>query len=139
MDKKSLSDVIASINNSLVYFKKGGWIDCKRTPYEQERNFVDSLEEFVEARFNRECFDIPELAELCEILDGRVFKCVLEGADDFKKKYRKATITLIDPEEIDNPSQELIDMIEEVRKFLGGNKIKFNGVRIKIKYTITNE
>lgn len=124
-----------NVNRTLVYYKKGGWIDVRRTP-NSPQNMVESLEEFVEARFNRECWDVPELKEALESLDGFLFKCTLEEPNELDKKFKEATMELVNLGDIEDPTEELAIMLETVENFLGGTKIKFNSVKTKVKYEI---
>lgn len=137
MEKKQIKDLIARVNETLVYYKKGGWIDCRRTP-DADEEMIYSLEQFIDARFNREAWNVPELRLAEEYLDGRLFSCVLEEPDENKKRYKQATLSLISVDDIEEPSQELIDILNEVQLFLGGTKIKFNSVKVKIKYSVEN-
>ena len=104
-----------------------------------QMRFLDTLEDFIEARFNRECWEIPELNEACELLDGRLFSCSLIGPDEAKKKFKQAVITIARPEDIENPSEDLKKALDVAYNYLGGNKIKFNSVKVKVKYEISNE
>jgi hypothetical protein len=133
--KKDLKDMISSVNGTLIHYKKGGWIDCRRTPDAGEE-MIYSLEQFIDARFNREAWNIPELQKAEDYLGGRLFSCTLEEPDEIKKKYKQATLTLIRAEDIIEPSEELIKLLDEVRIFLGGTKIVFNSVKVKIKFSI---
>lgn len=134
--EKILKKVMRSVNKTLGYYKKGGWIDVRRTPNSTKQNMVESLEEFVEARFNRECWEIPELVEALDSLDGYLFKCTLEEPNEADKRFKEATMELVGLEDIEDPTEELAIMLEKVETFLGGTKIKFNGVKSKIKYEI---
>ena len=133
--EKILKKVMRNVNKTLGYYKRGGWIDVRRTPTSPQ-NMVESLEEFVEARFNRECWDIPELQEALDSLDGFLFKCTLEEPNEADKKFKEATMELVSLEDIEDPTEELALMLEAVETFLGGTKIKFNGVKTKIKFEI---
>ena len=133
--KKDLKDIISGVNSTLVHYKKGGWIDCRRTPDAGEE-MIYSLEQFIDARFNREAWNIPEFQKAEDYLGGRLFSCKLEEPDEMKKKYKQATLTLINAEDIIEPSEELIKLLDEVRIFLGGTKIVFNSVKVKIKFSI---
>ncbi|MBR2247791.1 MAG: hypothetical protein IJ880_12375 [Bacilli bacterium] len=130
-----IAKLISEVNKSLIHYKKGGWIDARRTP-NTGVNMVDSIEEFVDARFNNEAWAIPEMHEASELLEGRLFSCTLEGVDEERKRYKSAVISLITEDDIENPSEQLKDELKKVRDFLGGTKIKFNGVKKKIKYEI---
>lgn len=133
--EKVIRRLIAGVNKSLYWYKKGGWIDCRRTPT-SDVNMVNSLEEFIEAKFNRDCWDIPELRTACELLDGFVFKCELIEPDEMKKRYKLAILTLVRESEIENPTDQLRDELRHVYKFFGGNIIKFNSVKVKVKYEV---
>lgn len=143
-----IKKVIAEVNKSMVWYKRGGWIDARRTP-EASENYVKSLTEFIEARFNRECFDIPELQDVFDMLGGQVWLATLEDPDEERKRYKQATLQLVDPEKRhyikDDDSGEYLpvetvkELLERVRKFFGGNKVTFNSVKVKIKYNIENE
>ena len=134
--EKIIKSLISTVNKKMkVTYKGGGWIDARRTPTSGQ-NMVNSLEEFIDAVFNQECYDIPELREVEELLGGRLFSCKLEEPDEMKKKYKQATLTLISADDIIEPSEELIKLLDEVRIFLGGTKIVFNSVKVKIKFSI---
>lgn len=133
--EKNLKKLLVRVNKSLVWYKRGGWVDARRTPT-SGINMVNSLEEFIEARFNRECWEVPELLEACELMDGFLFKCTLIEPDEVRKKFKEAVLTLVSPEDIVNPTEELIKVLTGVSKFLGGTKIKFNSVKVKVKYSI---
>lgn len=132
---KSIRKVISEVNQSLIWYKKGGWIDARRTP-SSSVNMVDTLSDYVEARLNREFWNIPELSKACELSEGHVFTLTLDGVDEAKRKFREATATLINPDTIDSPSDELLEALEEVKLWLGGSVLKFNSVKVKIKYEI---
>ena len=133
--EKAIKKVMREVNKSLSYYKKGGWIDARRTPTSPQ-NMVESLEEYVEARFNRECWDIPELTEALDCLEGFLFKCTLDEPNESDKKFKEATMELVSLEDIEDPTEELANLLENVELFLGGRTIKFNGLKSKIKYEI---
>lgn len=135
MEKNTIKKIISGVNSTLSLYKKGGWIDVRRTPTSGPELMM-SLEQFIEARFNREAWNIPEFNEAEELLSGHLFKCELIEPDEMKKRYKKAIITLIDEKLVLDPTQNLIDELEKVRQHIGGTKIKFNGVKVKIKYEI---
>ena len=64
--EKNIKDLIARVNRTLVWYKKGGWIDCRRTPNGGE-NMIQTMDEYVESRFNRESWDVPELQKAVEL------------------------------------------------------------------------
>lgn len=133
--KNAIKNIISKVNETLIHYKKGGWIDCRRTP-DADQEMMESLEQFIDARFNREAWNIPELRDAEEYLGGRLFSCTLEEPDENKKRYKQATLTLIDKDDIIEPSQELIDLLDRARDYLGGTKVKFNSVKVKIKLII---
>lgn len=133
--KNAIKKIISKVNETLIHYKKGGWIDCRRTP-DADQEMMESLEQFIDARFNREAWNIPELRDAEEYLGGRLFSCTLEEPDENKKRYKQATLTLIDKDDIIEPSQELIDLLDRAKDYLGGTKVKFNSVKVKIKLTI---
>jgi hypothetical protein len=133
--KNVIKDMISKVNETLIHYKKGGWIDCRRTP-DADQEMMESLEQFIDARFNREAWNVPEFRDAEEYLGGRLFSCTLDEPDENKKRYRQATLTLIDKDDIIEPSQELIDLLDRARDYLGGTKVKFNSVKVKIKLII---
>lgn len=135
MEKNTIKRLISEVNSTLTLYKKGGWIDVRRTP-SSAPELMMSLEQFIEARFNREAWNVPEFNTAEELLGGHLFKCELEEPDEMKKRYRSATLTVIDEKLVCEPTQNLIDELDKVRAALGGSRIKFNGVKVKIKYEI---
>jgi hypothetical protein len=136
--KAKIREIIRDVNQSLIHYKRGGCIDCRRTP-NSSINMVNTIEEYVDARFNRECWEVPELREACDLLEGHLFICTLEGVDEVRKRYKTATLKLVSPTDILDPTPELENLLKEVKIFLGGNKIKFNGLKYKVKFEILFE
>lgn len=134
---KELKKAVSLTNGSISWFKRDGYIDCRRTP-ESGINIVGSLEEFIDARFNRECWDIPQLNKLCDLLDGHAFECQLIGSDEERKRYDLAVFTLVSPDRIENPSEDLIELINSAREWLGGDQITFNCLKVKTNIIIKN-
>ena len=130
----TLLKIISEVNRTLNQYEKD-WISCERIPGVRER--CDSFEHFIELRFNRECYKVPEFQKLIEATDGHLFKCTsLENSDIEKRKFSKAHIEILDPSLIRDEDVEIKEMLDEVLKLLGGTKISFNGVKKKIKYKI---
>lgn len=133
---KIIKSTIAAVNSSLGKFKKGGWIQVERIPG-LEKEACENLEEFVEAVFNRECYNrIPELQEAEILLGGHLFQCKLEGPDEMKKRFKSATIVLVDEKSIIEPDDALISELKLVESWIGGKSIKFNSVKVKIKFEV---
>lgn len=136
---KPIKKLISIVNKKMKdNYKGGGWLDCRRTPTSGV-NMVNSLEEFIDAVFNQECYDIPELRDAEELLEGRLFSCVLEGEDEAKRRYKQATMTLVSEDDIENPSEELKALLAAAREYIGGTTIRFNSVPTKIRYSISDE
>lgn len=138
MDRKRslLIKVISAVNSSLTKFKKGGWIKVERVP-DQEKEPCEDLEQFVDAVFNRECYNlIPEFAELEELLGGHLFSCSLKDVDENKKRYGKAIVKIVTEKSIINPTESLTNRLKTATEYLGGSSLEFNGVRVKIKLEI---
>ena len=136
--EKTIEKLLLSVNESLRFYKRGGWIDARRTPTSGV-NMVDTIEDFIDARFNNEIWGVPEFHAASDLLEGRLFSCHVEGVDEEKKRFKSATLTLIRPEDIENPSEFLLGEIKKVHDILGGNVVKFNGFRKSVKFEIYDE
>lgn len=131
-----IKNLISRVNSTLCQYE-ADWIGCKRTPESEESEMCSSFEQYVEIRFNYECYEIPELRKLISDTDGHLFICTgLDDPDTAKRRFTTAHIELINPNEFENPDEEFINDIEQVKKFLGGTKISFNNVKKKIKFII---
>ena len=136
--EKTIEKLLLSVNESLRFYKRGGWIDARRTPTSGV-NMVDTIEDFIDARFNNENWGVPEFHAASDLLEGRLFSCHVEGVDEEKKRFKSATLTLIKPEDIEDPSEFLLGEIKKVHDILGGNVVKFNGSRKSVKFEIYDE
>lgn len=136
--EKTIEKLLLSVNESLRFYKRGGWIDARRTPTSGV-NMVDTIEDFIDARFNNEIWGVPEFHAASDLLEGRLFSCHVEGVDEEKKRFKSATLTLIRPEDIENPSEFLLGEIKKIHDILGGNVVKFNGSRKSVKFEIYDE
>ena len=136
--EKTIEKLLLSVNESLRFYKRGGWIDARRTPTSGV-NMVDTIEDFIDARFNNEIWGVPEFHAASDLLEGRLFSCHVEGVDEEKKRFKSATLTLIRPEDIEDPSEFLLGEIKKVHDILGGNVVKFNGSRKSVKFEIYDE
>ena len=136
--EKTIEKLLLSVNESLRFYKRGGWIDARRTPTSGV-NMVDTIEDFIDARFNNEIWGVPEFHAASDLLEGRLFSCHVEGVDEEKKRFKSATLTLIKPEDIEDPSEFLLGEIKKVHDSLGGNVVKFNGSRKSVKFEIYDE
>ena len=136
--EKTIEKLLLSVNESLRFYKRGGWIDARRTPTSGV-NMVDTIEDFIDARFNNEIWGVPEFHAASDLLEGRLFSCHVEGVDEEKKRFKSATLTLIKPEDIEDPSEFLLGEIKKVHDILGGDVVKFNGSRKSVKFEIYDE
>lgn len=133
-----LRKIIKEVNRTLPLYKSGGWIDCRRLPTSKQE-MIFSLEQFVEARFNREAWSIPSFTELEELLGGHLFTCKLEGVEEDKKKFKQAVLTIIDEKHVLDPSENLINKLREAKTLIGGSNIKFTSVKVKFKIIIDDK
>jgi hypothetical protein len=136
--EKTIEKLLLSVSDSLRFYKRGGWIDARRTPVSGV-NMVDSIEEFIDARFNNEAWGVPEFHAASDLLEGRLFSCHVEGVNEEKKRFKSATLTLIKPEDIEDPSEFLLSEIKRVHDLLGGNVVKFTGSKKSLKFEIYDE
>lgn len=134
--EKTIIKVISEVNRTLNQYEKD-WVSCERVPGVRER--CKSFEHFIELRFNRECYKIPEFQKLVEATDGHLFTCTsLDNPDTEKRRFTLAHLEILDPSLIRDEDTEIKEMLDEVLKILGGRKISFNGVKKKIKFIIEN-
>lgn len=140
--KSVIKEVIAQVNRTLPYYEKD-FISVQRTPW-TDKERCQSFEQFVEARFNFELSRIPEFSYLEQVFEGRLFGMLeLKEPDPDLRKFRLATLSL-PPEHIIKellspvPEMEALiyDEIAKIKNYLGGNVIKFNAVKKKIKIII---
>lgn len=125
--RETIKELLSRVNCSLFYYEKD-FVSVKRTPT-ADKERCTTFEQFIEARFNYECCQIPELVDAVLSTDGKLFVCTgLEDPDDIKRKFSTATITL----STDIPE----NLREEVLDLLGGSVIVFNNVKKKIRFTI---
>ena len=136
--ERLVKEVISNVNKSLRYYEKS-YTSVKRTPDSyQER--CESFEEFVERRFNFEASKIPEFADVVMRTEGKVFICTeIEDPDEKKRRFKSATIRIIDVDLLLDEDQNLKDEIIKLKEFIGGDRIVFNSVKKKIKLTIDND
>lgn len=135
MEEVILRNLIARVNSTLSYYEKD-YISVKRTPI-SDRERCTSFEQYIEARFNYECCQVPELRDAVLATEGHLFSCVsLEDSDVSKRRFTVATVILLNPETLLETDENLKNEILKIHEFIGGSCIKFNNVKKKIKYTI---
>ena len=136
--ERLVKEIISNVNKTLKSYEKS-FTSVKRTPDSyQER--CNSFEDFIERRFNFEAAKIPEFSDIVMRTGGQVFYCSeIEEPDEKKRKFKSATIRIISIDSLLDDDQTLKDEITKLREFIGGDRIRFNSVKKKIKLTIDNE
>lgn len=127
MENAVIKEIISKVNCSLNYYEKD-YVSVKRTPF-TDKERCESFEQYIEARFNYECCQVPELLDAAIKVEGHLFQCkYLENPDTSRRKFTTACV-ILDP----NLPE---DLKEEILKIVGGTQIKFNNVKKKIKFTV---
>jgi hypothetical protein len=139
VNKKLLKAALSRVNATLKYYE-ADWISAQRAP-EIERVRVTSFEEFVEIRVNNELSKIPDLHYQILKTDGHMFVCTgLDDINDVRHRFKLAHISVISPDEFpDENKEELCEIINSVKSWLGGEKFTFNSVVERVKITIIEE
>ncbi len=133
--EKIIRKVVSEVNRTLGQYEKD-WVSCERIPG-GERERCESFEHFIELRFNRECYKIPELQKLIIATEGHLFRCTsIEEPDLEKHKFELAHLEMLDLSEIRDEDVDIKEMLTTVQELFGGRKISFNSVRKKIKFKI---
>ncbi len=128
-----LIEAVRRVNKTLKYYEKD-YIEAKRTPY-VDREVCKSFQQYIEIRFNMECYNSldPLLSKLEKDFGGFLFKCIsLKDSDERKRRFKEATMSLIDIKEVINPDENLKNELEELKSKMGGSKITFNSVKCKV-------
>lgn len=137
--KKILKQIISGVNTSFVkYGFEENMFSLERTQDHDSKERCKTLEQYIEIRFNRECFKIPELTDLMTITEGKLFECKEIVDPDLKKrKFKSATIT-VNRKLLPTKDENLIDEkeLDEILEFLNWSEIKFNSVKKKIRLSI---
>ena len=130
-----IKNLISRVNSTLSFYEKD-YVSVKRTPF-SERERCASFEQYIEARFNFECCQIPELYDAVIATEGHLFTCSeLIDPDTSKRKFTLASVVLVDPKTLIGANENLINEIYKIHEYIGGSCIKFNNVKKKIKFTI---
>jgi hypothetical protein len=125
--RETIKELLSRVNCSLMYYEKD-YVSVKRTPT-SDKERCTSFEQFIEARFNFECCQIPELVDAVLSTDGKLFVVAeLENPDGIKRKFSTATV-IISPEIPES-------LRDEILLIIGGSEIKFNNVKRKIKFSV---
>ena len=136
MDAETIiKTIVGKVNSTLSYYEEDYTSAKRTTDLANER--CHSFEQYIEIRFNFEASKIPELSLLVEEFGGRLFSAVeLEEGDKAKRKFKLATIRLIDPKLLVGEDETLKDELAKAKEILGGSKISFNNLKKKIKFKI---
>ena len=133
--KKKIKAAISRVNQTLGIYE-AEYISAQRTS-DTEKEVCHSLQEFVEIRFNKECENIPEFEQLVIETEGHLFFCQpLEEPNEVTRRFKKATLVMLDADQVEDVTDELREKLEKLKKTLGGTAIEFNSVKKKIKYKI---
>jgi len=118
----ALKGAASRVNTTLPNYEPG-YVSASRTAEISDRETCDSLEEFVEIRFNRECLDIPELSDAAKMSNGHLFVCrELSNPDIKSRKYDQALVTLIEESDIDAEVDKIIKKKDDIN--LGVEQIR---------------
>jgi hypothetical protein len=129
---KKIKEALSNVNSSLFRYECDQ-VSTERYP-KAEKERCKSLEQYIESRFNYECSKIPELEDLILETEGRLFSCTdIEEPNIAKRRFKMATIEIIDPKTLLEEDQNLINEITDIIEKLGWKKICFNSVKRKIK------
>lgn len=129
---RKIKEALSSVNSSLFRYECDQ-VSTERYP-KAEKERCKSMEQYIESRFNYECSKIPELEELILETEGKLFSCTdIEEPNVAKRRFKMATIEIIDPKTLSEEDQNLISEITEIIEKLGWKKICFNSVKKKIK------
>ena len=138
MEENILKNLISRVNSTLGYYEKD-YVSAQRTP-DLDKERCTSFEEYIEIRFNREAYNIPELRNAVIETDGRLFSCVeLSEPNVAKRRFKEAKIKLLNPDLLLPEDQNLKNEILKVRDLIGGTSISFNSVRKKVKLIVSND
>jgi len=130
--EKSIKGVISRVNSTLGTYEKH-YISCKRTPNSGIEP-CESFEQFIEIRFNYECYKVPEFQKLIEATEGHLFSCInIDTPDLVKRKFKSATVKILDVDDILEGDESLKEMLKDLYELLGAKKITFNNLKKKIK------
>lgn len=140
--ERLLKTLIENVNSTLIHYEDN-FTSVKRTP-NSEKERITSFKQFIEARFNFECCfcdTIPNLKEAAIATEGHIFLCTeIEGANPQKKRFTHATLTLLDPNDVEEGmTDQLREWIQSLHDYLKGTQIQFNSVKKKIKVTIIKD
>ena len=99
----------ASRVNTTLHDYDPGFVSATRTSNIVDKEVCNTLEEFVEIRFNRECLEIPQLSEAVRVSNGHLLICRgLLNPNVKQRKYDKALVTLIEEEDIDSEVDKIL-------------------------------
>jgi len=137
-NEKIIKAIASRVNKTLNYFEKD-FISAQRSP-EVEKERCQTLEDYIEKRFNYEAYKVPELREAIRLTEGHLFYVdELEEVNEAKRRFKKAHICVITEEMVDTTDESLKSEIAKALEYIGGSHIIFNSVKQKIKLIIENE
>lgn len=111
---QALKDSASRVNQTLSNYEQD-YISATRTSNGIDKEPCNSLQDFVEIRFNRECLEIPELKEPLEMCNGHLFICrELKNADPKTRRFDHAIISLIEEGDIDSEVDKIIKKRDDI-------------------------
>ena len=126
---------LREVNESLRYYEKD-YLAVRRYPG-GEKEIIQNFEQYLEARINMELSKIPDLQEAIILTEGNLFKIEeLKDLDLSKKRFGTVKIKVLEPEDIENPNDKIILLLQKVKTWIGGSNLTFNSVKQRIKLVV---
>lgn len=105
---QSIKDAVSRVNSTLNNYE-ANYVSATRTSDIVDKESCDSLQDFIEIRFNRECLNVPELREAVESSNGHLFICKeLINEDPATRRFDQALVTLISEDDIESEVNKII-------------------------------
>lgn len=125
-------DAVYNVVKSLRLYEKD-FTSAKRTPVDYQVR-VKSLSEYIECRLNFESFKIDSLRRYEEIMDGYLFS-VDSIFDVNGNSYSRVIIKIGEKPDILS-SNDYENIINEVSKIIGGNKLSFSSNKNNLELSV---
>lgn len=137
-NKERLKEVVRRVNNTLNLYESN-YTSVQTTPHcSKER--MKTLEQFIISRFNFEAYEIEEFRDLLDSTNGALFELIeLTEPDEERRRYGEAVIGVADVRQILEGCPELDEEIERVYNFIGGTRLRFNDVKLRVRLTIEKD
>ena len=116
-DKELLKKIISEIKDSIVRVNKTlsdyqeDYISASRSGDVSNKEPCKSFSQYIEIRFNRECWKIPELLEAMDLTRGHLFTCrEIVNEDSYSRRFDTVLVTVIDENDIENEIDKIISL-----------------------------